>query len=404
MTDGRPNLEGDLQDQVHRDYQSDLGVTETRVARLPAFKTQSGEALPYIDVAYQTLGQLSPEKDNVVLVCHALSGDAHMAGLSSTSGRPGWWDFHVGPGKAIDTNQFFAICSNVLGGCGGSTGPATVNPQTGRPYGTGFPPVTLRDMVRAQSMLLQHLGIPRLLSVTGGSMGGMQALAWATEYPDQVDTCIPIATCMAHNAMQIAFNEVGRQAIMTDVNWRGGDYYEHPLPRHGLAVARMVGHVTYLSDFAMREKFGRRLQRPALPEDLFPDFFSVESYLHYQGESFVRRFDPNSYLYLTKALDRFDLLDGHPAQEVLAKVRARFLVISFDSDWLYSPEQSRDLVRTLKRASVPTTYLNLSTPYGHDSFLIRNPEFSKAVNHFLAGEYRKVHSQPQPTGAGIATS
>ena len=391
MTNCEPNLEGDLQDQAHHEYHSDLGVTTVQVARLPGFHTQSGGHLPFIDMAYQALGRLSPQKDNVVLVCHALSGDAHLAGINPATHRPGWWDFHVGPGKAIDTDQFYVICSNVLGGCGGSTGPSSINPATGEPYATDFPPVTLREMVRAQAMLLDHLEIPRLLAVIGGSMGGMQALIWATDHPDRVDTCIPIACCLAHNAMQIAFNEVGRQAIMTDVNWRDGHYYDRPLPRHGLAVARMVGHVTYLSDYAMHEKFGRRLQRPALPEDLFPDFFSVESYLQYQGESFVKRFDPNSYLYLTKALDRFDLLNERPAREVFSPVRARFLVISFDSDWLYAPEQSRELVRLLKRANLPTTYLNLTTPYGHDSFLIRNPEFSRAINHFLTGEYRKLH-------------
>jgi len=259
MTQQPANLEGDLQDQVHREYRSDLGETEIQVAKLGEFRTQSGDLLPNVEIAYQALGRLSPHKDNVVLVCHALSGDAHMAGISSATGRPGWWDFHVGPGKAIDTDHFRVICANVLGGCGGSTGPGSVNPATGRPYGTDFPPVTIRDMVRVQAMLLDHLRVPRLLGVTGGSMGGMQALVWATDYPERVDTCIPIATCMAHNAMQIAFNEVGRQAIMTDANWREGDYYGHPLPRHGLAVARMVGHVTYLSDFAMHEKFGRRL-------------------------------------------------------------------------------------------------------------------------------------------------
>lgn len=393
MEEQPADLEGDLQDQVHREYRSDLGVTDIQVARLQDFHTQSGDLLPEVEIAYQTLGTLSPRKDNVVLVCHALSGDAHMAGMNAKTGRPGWWDFHVGPGKAIDTDHYYVIGTNVLGGCGGSTGPASLDPSTGKPYATEFPPVTIRDMVRAQALLLDHLSLPRLLAVTGGSMGGMQALVWATDYPDRVDTCIPIASCMAHNAMQIGFNEVGRQAIMTDSNWRGGNYYGHPLPRHGLAVARMVGHVTYLSNFAMHEKFGRRLQRPPVPEDLFPDFFSVESYLQYQGESFVKRFDPNSYLYLTKALDRFDLLDQRSAQAVFNKVTARFLVVSFDSDWLYHPDQSRELVRLLKRANVSTTYLNLSTPYGHDSFLIRNPEFSRALNHFLSGEYRRVHSK-----------
>jgi homoserine O-acetyltransferase/O-succinyltransferase len=397
MSDLKSMLEGDLQDQARHEYHSDLGVTDIQIAHLPAFQTQSDESLPTLDIAYQTLGQLSPQKDNVVLVCHALSGDAHAAGLHPTTRRPGWWDFHIGPGKSIDTDHFFVLSTNVLGGCGGSTGPASLSPHTRKPYATDFPPVTIRDMVRAQRLLLDHLGIPRLLAVIGGSMGGMQALTWITDYPDIVDTIIPIATCMAHNAMQIAFNEVGRQAIMTDVNWRGGQYYGHELPRHGLAVARMVGHVTYLSEFAMREKFGRRLQRPSLPEDLFPDFFSVESYLQYQGESFVKRFDPNSYLYITKALDRFNLLENHPPTEVFRNVRSRVLVVSFESDWLYPPEQSRELVKVLKRANVPTTYLNLNTPYGHDSFLIRNPEFSRAINHFLTGEHRRLQHRRPPS-------
>lgn len=386
-------LQGDLQDQVITQYHSDLGVTEMQVVRLPGFRTQSGYDLPEIHVCYQTLGTLSPRKDNVVLVCHALSGDAHVAGISSTTGRPGWWDFHVGPGKAIDTNSFYVVCCNVLGGCSGSTGPASVNPETGRPYATNFPPVTIRDMVRAQVELMDHLGIQKVFAVTGGSMGGMQGLVWAVDYPDRVHACIPIATCMAHSAMQIAFNEVGRQAIMADPNWRGGHYDEVHRPKLGLAVARMVGHVTYLSEFAMHKKFGRRLQRPPSPEDLFPEFFSVESYLQHQGESFVKRFDPNSYLYITKALDRFDLLEGRTARDVFHHVKARFLVISFESDWLYSTEQSRELVKLLKRSNIPTTYLNLDTPYGHDSFLIKNPEFSRALSHFLASEYRTVSGQ-----------
>jgi homoserine O-acetyltransferase len=245
-------------------------------------------------------------------------------------------------------------------------------------------------MVRAQAALLDHLQLPEIFAVTGGSMGGMQALVWATDYPDRVRNCMPVATCTAHHAMQIAFNEIGRQAILTDPNWRDGHYYDNPdgaRPAHGLAVARMVGHVTYLSEYSLRAKFGRRLQRAAQPEDLFPDFFSVESYLHHQGDSFVRRFDPNSYLYLTKAIDRFDFLAGREASEALDRVRARFLVISFESDWLYPPSQSRDLVKLLKRHNLAVTYLNLPTPYGHDSFLIQNPEFTSALSHFLNQEY-----------------
>ncbi len=383
-------IEGDLQDQVLSEYHSDLGVTQTQTVKLPSMRTQSGYDLPEIELSYQTLGKLTPSRDNAILICHALSGDAHVAGLHPKTGRPGWWDFHVGPGKGIDTNQFFVICSNVIGGCSGSTGPTSINPLTGKPYATNFPPVTIRDMVAAQTRLIDHLGIKTLFCAVGGSMGGMQAMAWATDYPDRIRTCVPIASCAAHTAMQIAFNEVGRQAIMTDPNWRGGYYDEQNRPEHGLAVGRMVGHVTYLSEYSMHQKFGRKLQRPAKPEDLFPEFFSVESYLQHQGESFVKRFDPNSYLYVTKAVDRFDLLDGRPAREVLSKVKARFLVISFESDWLYSPEQSRELVKMLKRSNIPTTYINLDTPYGHDSFLIRNPEFSRALGNFLTGEYQSL--------------
>jgi homoserine O-acetyltransferase len=335
---------------------------------------------------------LSADRDNAVLVCPALSGDAHVAGMNPKTGRPGWWDLHIGPGKAIDTNRFFVICSSPLGGGGGTTGPSSLNPKTGKRYATDFPPVTIRDMVQAQALLLDHLGVRKLFAVTGGSMGGMQALVWAVDYPERVQTCIPIAACLAHSAMQIAFNEIGRQAILADPNWREGHYDHHHRPNHGLAVARMVGHVTYLSEYALRHKFGRRLERAARPEDLFPDFFSVESYLHHQGESFVRRFDPNAYLYLTKALDRFDLLENRPATEVFRHVRARFLVISFESDWLYPPEQSRELVKLLKRSNVPTTYLSLGTPYGHDSFLIRNPEFAEALGHFLTSEYERLRS------------
>ncbi|MFO1475636.1 MAG: homoserine O-acetyltransferase [Verrucomicrobiota bacterium] len=382
------HIDGDLQDQAVGEYHSDLGITDVQTADLPGLRTDSGFQFESIRISYQTLGKLSPKKDNVVLVCHALSGDAHVAGISPATGRPGWWDFHVGPGKAIDTNRFYVVGTNVLGGCSGSTGPSSTNPATGRPFATDFPPVTVRDMVAAQAALLDHLGIGDLFAVIGGSMGGMQALLWAAHYPDRVRLCVPIATCLAHNAMQIAFNEIGRQAILTDPNWRDGRYYEtNARPIHGLAVARMVGHVTYLSEYSLGQKFGRRLQRPPQPEDLFPDFFSVESYLHHQGDSFVRRFDPNSYLYLTKAIDRFDFLAGREAREALDRVKARFLVISFESDWLYPPSQSREMVRLLKRHNLAVSYLNLTTPYGHDSFLIQNPEFSRALHQFFAQEH-----------------
>jgi homoserine O-acetyltransferase/O-succinyltransferase len=398
MSDSENSSEqGDLQDQkIGKDYKSDLGVTHTHTVRLAGLRTQSGHQFEHVDVSYQTLGTLSHERDNAILICHALSGDAHVAGINPNSGKPGWWDYHVGPGKTIDTNKFFVISSNVLGGCSGTTGPLSINPKTGKAYGMAFPPVTIRDMVAAQARLIDHLGISRLFATIGGSMGGMQGLVWAVDYPNRVHCCVPIATSMAHSAMQIAFNEVGRQAIITDPNWRSGAYDARSRPEHGLAVARMVGHVTYLSEFSMREKFGRALQDEAKSKRsyrvLFPEFFKVESYLHYQGDSFVGRFDPNSYLYITKALDTFDLLEGRPPAEVFKHIKAHFLVLSFESDWLYPPDQSRALVKALKRSNAVVTYLNLDTRYGHDSFLIENPGFSKAVHNFFESEYRRQRS------------
>ena len=379
--------QGDLQDQTIKDYQSPLGVTHTETVTLPGIRTESGFAFDQIEVSYQTLGTLSPRRDNAILVCHALSGNAHVAGIHPETGRPGWWDFHVGPGKAINTDRFFVVCANVLGGCDGTTGPISLHPQTGKPYGMDFPPVTVRDMVAVQAKLIEHLGISRLFAAIGGSLGGMQALAWAVDFPERIRVCVPIATCASHNAMQIAFDEIGRQAITTDPNWNGGNYTPARRPRHGLAVARMVGHVTYLSEYAMTRKFGRTRQPRLHPAGDEAALFAVESYLHHQGESFVSRFDPNSYLYLTKALDRFDLFDGQPPEEVLRRVQARFLVISFASDWLYPPLQSRELVRLLKRSRVAATYINLETLYGHDSFLIENTEFANVLRHYLGNEY-----------------
>ncbi|MGO8700582.1 MAG: homoserine O-acetyltransferase MetX [Limisphaerales bacterium] len=391
MSDTNSNFDqGDLQDQKIAGYQSSLGVTHTQRVVLEGVKTQSGFVFSQVEVSYQTLGTLSAERDNAILICHALSGTAHVAGIHPETGRPGWWDFHVGPGKAVDTDKFFVICANVLGGCDGTTGPSSPRPGGGKPYAMDFPPLTIRDMVTVQAKLLDHLGIARLFAVTGGSMGGMQALTWATHFPDRVRVCVPIATCSAHSAMQIAFNEIGRRAIITDPNWNGGNYTAERRPKHGLAVARMVGHVTYLSEYAMTRKFGRNLQTQTNPAEMDEDLFAVESYLHHQGKSFVHRFDPNSYIVLTKAIDQFDLFEGGPPAELLRGVAAHFLVVSFASDWLYPPAQSRDLVRWLKRAGVAVTYINLETLYGHDSFLIENPEFSKVVRHYLENEYRTL--------------
>ena len=394
-------IQGDLQDQKITNYESPLGVTRAQTIALPGLRTQSGFTFDQVEISYQTLGKLSSEKDNAILICHALSGDAHVAGMNPDTGRPGWWDFHVGPGRAIDTDKFFVICANVLGGCNGSTGPASIRPDTGKPYGMNFPTVTIRDMVAVQARLIGHLGITRLFAVVGGSMGGMQALVWALDYPESVHTCIPIATCTSHSAMQIAFNEIGRRAIVTDPNWNDGNYTSDCRPKHGLAVARMVGHVTYLSEFAMTRKFGRKPQIQSHADEDSPADFSVEGYLHHQGQSFVKRFDPNSYLYLTKALDQFDLFENVTVAEALRRVKAHFLVISFASDWLYPPPQSRDLVRLLKRANAPVTYINLETEYGHDSFLIENPAFANVLRHYLENEYRQMRTAgtgfPAPT-------
>jgi len=385
-------VRGDLQDQKIADYQSPLGVTRTETVTLPGMRTQSGFTFDHVDVSYQTLGTLSPARDNAILICPALSGDAHVAGTNPDTGRPGWWDFHVGPGKAIDTGRFFVICASMLGGCGGTTGPTSLRPETGKPYGMSFPPVTIRDMVAVQIKLLDHLGIPRLFAVIGASMGGMQALALAVEHSERVRVCIPIATCISHTAMQIAFNEISRRAILTDPGWNDGNYSEDRRPVHGLAVARMVGHVTYLSEFAMTHKFGRKRQKENDSNGDETASFSVESYLYHQGQSFVKRFDPNSYLYLTKAIDQFDLFENGPAPEILRRMRAHFLVISFASDWLYPPTQSRELVRLLKRAGIPVTYINLGTEYGHDSFLIENPAFASVMRHYLENEHHHARN------------
>jgi homoserine O-acetyltransferase len=345
-----------------------------------------GRALPTFTLAYEAYGQLSPQRDNAVLIFHALSGDAHVAGYHSARDRkPGWWDITVGPGKAFDTNRYYVLCVNVLGGCKGSTGPASINPETSRPYGLDFPVVTMGDMVRAQQRLVAHLGITRLLAVAGGSMGGMLALDWAVRFPDQVAAVLAIATASRLSAQGIAFNEVGRQAIMADPHWHGGDYYEGDKPEAGLAIARMIGHITYLSDEQMHIKFGRRLQEA---ENLSYDFrteFQVQSYLRYQGDSFVRRFDANSYLYITKAIDYFDLAAGKRSLvEAMEAVRAAFLVVSFTSDWLYPTYQAKETVRALQANGVPTSFLEIPSTYGHDAFLLPNEQLAGAISGFLA--------------------
>ena len=355
---------------------------------------ECGRELGPVSLAYETYGTLNAENSNAVLILHALSGDAHVAGYhSSEEEKPGWWDSMVGPGKGIDTNKYFVICSNIIGSCMGSTGPCTINPKTVMPYGLEFPVVTIGDMVKAQKTLIDTLGIKRLLAVVGGSVGGMQVLEWCVRYPDMVAAAIPLATTTRHSALAIAFNEVARQAIMADPNWNNGDYYFGARPETGLAVARMIGHVTYLSDESMRLKFGRRLQDKSDFSFNFSPEFQVESYLRYQGKRFVERFDANAFLYITKAADYFDLAEQHgsgSAIEAFSKTVARFLVISFTSDWLYPTYQSREMVKSIKKAGHDVSFLEIEAEWGHDAFLIPNPRLSRIIGGFLSRVFNET--------------
>jgi homoserine O-acetyltransferase len=371
-----------------------------------------------VTLAYETYGTLAPDGGNAILACHALSGDAHAAGWSTEADAPsavdgmgaddkgivargglGWWDGMIGPGKAFDTRNYFVICSNVIGSCRGSTGPASMDPATGKPYGSRFPLVTVGDMVRAQRELLRHLGVERLLAVAGGSLGGNQALEWTIAYPEIVRGCVAIATCASLSAQGIAWNEIGRQAITSDPAWNGGDYYGGSQPVHGLAVARMIGHVTYLSEQSMTAKFGR--QRRALdPSHLSPDHaatathgdpttgpFEVESYLRHQGQRFVDRFDANAYLAISRAIDEFDLAAawGHGSlTAAFERARAEFLTLSFSSDWLYPPHESERIVEALRAAGREVTYRNLRSSYGHDAFLLEEGRQTSLIRPFLA--------------------
>ncbi len=371
-----------------------VGLVETQYWTFadPPLALDGGRTLSPVTQAYETYGQLNAVRDNAILIFHALSGDAHVAGYHTPEDRkPGWWDIMVGPGKPFDTAKYMVICCNVIGGCKGSTGPASVNPGTGQPYGLDFPIVTIGDMVQAQKRLIDHLGIKRLLAVAGGSMGGMMALDWSTRYPAAAASVLAIATTARNSAQGIAFNEVGRQAIMSDANWDGGSYYGKAVPQAGLAVARMIGHITYLSDEQMRAKFGRRLQdRAALGYD-FQAEFEVESYLKYQGNAFVGRFDANTYLYITKAIDYFDLAAGKRSLlEAFEGAKTEYLVISFTSDWLYPTYQSKEIVRALHANGIATTFLEIPSTYGHDAFLLPSEDLSNAIAGFLANVHRRV--------------
>ncbi len=344
---------------------------------------KSGFKLGPVTLAYETYGRLNADKTNAILIFHALTGDAHAAGLHKDTKNPGWWDPMIGPGKAFDTDKYFIICVNVLGGCKGSTGPSSINPATGKPYGLNFPVITIEDMVISQKYLIDHLGIKKLLSASGGSMGGLLALEWAVRFPDTLQSAILIATNYKHTAQQIALHEVARQAIMADPHWNKGDYYGRELPAQGMSVSRMIGHITYMSERSMEEKFGRKLQDKEKVGYDFSHDFEVENYLKYRGASFVQRFDANSYLYLSKALDYFDLSEDTDLIGVFKDVKTKFLIITFTSDWLYPSYQSKDIVKAMKANDVDVSFIEIETSYGHDSFLVEIDGQSKLVSDFL---------------------
>jgi len=366
-----------------------VGIVETKHLTFAAppheMTLECGRTLGPITLAYETYGELNQARDNAILVVHALSGDAHAAGYHHARDKQaGWWDIMIGPGKGFDTRKYFIICSNIIGGCKGSTGPSSIDPCTGRPYGLSFPMVTVRDWVDTQKVLIDHLGIKRLLGVVGGSTGGMQVLQWVVSYPEMVRLAIPIATTSKLSAQAIAFNEVGRQAIQSDPNWQEGDYYGKAVPGHGLSIARMIGHITYLSDRSMHQKFGRRLQDKSAYGYDFRTDFEVESYLRYKGNHFVNRFDANSYLYITKAMDYFDLTQAYGSLEkAFAGCKSRFLVVSFSSDWLFPTYQSKEIVSALRRVHADAIFTEIQTDYGHDAFLLESQQLSSLITNFL---------------------
>jgi len=386
-----------------------VGIVKTRYFHLkPDLVLESGAVLKDATIAFEQYGKLNRQKSNAILVCHALSGDAHAAGLHEGEDRSGWWDSVIGPGKAFDTDRYCVICSNILGGCRGSTGPSSINPETGKPYGTSFPVITIADIVKAQKFLVESLGIPRLFCVAGGSMGGMQVLQWSISYPDMVKKAVVIATTGASTPQQIAFNEVGRKAIVSDPDWKCGDYYGSAVPVHGLALARMVGHITYLSDQSMHEKFGRNLQDKKKVGFDFSTDFRVESYLHHQGDTFTKRFDANSYLYITKAIDYFDISRNGSLVEGLQAVKASFLVISVTSDWLYPPYQSKDIVQALVANDCDVQYTEIRSNFGHDAFLLESGQLtyhiSRFLNHTLVRDIMNKEVPTVPEGTSISSA
>ncbi len=386
----------------------DAGSFVTFGAETP-LQLDSGETLAPFTIAFQTYGTLNTDKSNAMLICHALTGDQHVANDHPLTGKPGWWDNMVGPGKPVDTEHYFVICSNIIGGCMGSTGPGSPNPEGLTPYGTAFPVITIADMVRAQVRLIDHLGIDQLFCVMGGSIGGMQVLEWAASYKERVFSAIPIATAARHSSQNIGFNEVGRQAIMADPDWHMGRYYDHDTrPAKGLAVARMAAHITYLSEKAMQLKFGRNLQDRDKVTFGFDADFQIESYLRYQGFKFVERFDANSYLYITRAVDYFDLAADHAGEggglaDVFKGTKTRFCVVSFSSDWLYPTSEARRIVKALNAVAARVSFVDITSDKGHDAFLLKEPEFFDAISGFLSSAARQRGLEPAGrTGGGAS--
>ncbi|MBF0283484.1 MAG: homoserine O-acetyltransferase [Magnetococcales bacterium] len=381
-----------------------VGIVQTHIVQLfdehHPLALDSGAQLAPVQVAYETYGQLNAEGSNAILICHALSGNAHAAGRHSPDDKkPGWWDSYIGPGRPYDTNRYFIISSNNLGGCDGATGPSSIDPATGKPYALRFPMITLSDMARVQKALVDHLGVKKLMAVAGGSMGGMIALQWALDYPDRVPACIMVGSTPRLSAQNIAFNAVARQAILSDPNFNNGDHYDGPKPVNGLALARMIAHITYLSEQGLHEKFGRKLQNRETFSFGFEPDFAVESYLYYQGSSFVKRFDANTYLYITKAMDYFDPFpDPETAARVLAPIHCKFLVVSFDTDWRFSTSKSKEMVRILQNNQKNVTFQEVNSHHGHDAFLLDAPSFKQTLAVFLDRCYREAVGMEAPVG------
>ena len=383
---------------MDHESKNSVGIVQTQTVRVvesdAPLQFKSGKTLGPIDVAYETYGELNEAKDNAVLICHALSGNAHAAGYNRPDDRkPGWWDMMIGPGKPIDTDKYFVICSNFLGGCSGTTGPSSVNPATGKPYGLDFPIITVEDTVRVQKLLLEMLGIEHLLAVIGGSMGGMQVLQWTVSYPDFMDAALCIASTTRLNAQSIAFDAIGRNAILADANFNGGQYNDGSPPGCGLGIARMIGHITYLSEESMHAKFGRQLRTAEDYNYEFDSEFSVETYLDYQSRNFIERFDANCYLYLTKAMDYFDLgRDFGALSQAFANSSCRFMIVSFSSDWLFTPAQSEEVVSALAAAGKDVTYCNIASPFGHDAFLLEVGKLGRLISGFVDATWHRVRT------------